>query len=248
MDVSIGFIVETPRVMGEDLQKVDSFNILEVDCRKKGANEFGQVEYGTLLVSGQLLEDIILGTPDCNSVGVKRPLIPYRFGQNFVLSEVSRFRLGTAFLDEPGEPGTRLWCLPILVIPEDPRSLYGAFSGFDDNVKLLSEEGEDNTSAGESRDLGNDLIDEEYESAEDTNSMGSISSGGSEEVIFLDLGATTESRGRRKEDKSDNWLTACCMVLQPTGIKQDEYRRIGVAQIWDLEDFENIPERCLTIV
>jgi hypothetical protein len=43
-----------------ETSEIESFQILETQCNVEGANEFGQVTGGALLVSGQLRDDVDL--------------------------------------------------------------------------------------------------------------------------------------------------------------------------------------------
>ena len=140
----------------------------------------------------------------------------------------SRERVGKAFLNEPAEPGEYLWCLPVLEKLKTP-TLEGTVH-IEERVNMFQEEDKDITSMAARPDQEIEPIDTEYHPAEDIGSMGSVSSEDSEEAVYID-------RYRNPNDKErlrgDEWATVWCMVLLPTSITPNEYRRIGIAEMWD---------------
>jgi hypothetical protein len=107
------------RISSIETSEIESFQIIETQCNLEGANEFGQVTDGALLVSGQLRDDVGLDPFDD---GLER---------NVLLAWPPHDCIGKVFLDEPVEPGARLWCLPILVKTIYPSSLGGDIKGYD---------------------------------------------------------------------------------------------------------------------
>jgi hypothetical protein len=227
------------RISSIETSEIESFQIIETQCNLEGANEFGQVTDGALLVSGQLRDDVGLDPFDD---GLER---------NVLLAWPPHDCIGKVFSDEPVEPGARLWCLPILVKTIYPSSLGGDIKGYDGETNfgedLYPLDGED---AIDIPRIGSEYqeierIDEGQESAKNIASPESVDLDQSEDVLYL--WAPRNIKGKQKL-LADEKPIVCCLVLLPTGIKQEEYRRIGIVELEDWESFENVPERILTIV
>ena len=142
----------------------------------------------------------------------------------------SRERVGKAFLNEPAEREAYLWCLPVLEKLETPTP-EGTVH-IEERVNMVQAEDKDITSMAGRLEQEIELMDTEYHPAEDIGSMGSVSSDDSEEAVYID-------RYRNPNDKErlrgDEWGTVWRMVLLPTGITANEYRRIGIAEMWNLD-------------
>jgi hypothetical protein len=57
-----------------------------------------------------------------------------------------------------------------------------------------------------------------------------------------------KGKWKQKDISSDEGnSTVYCMVLLPMGIELEEYRRVGLAEIWRLDIFQGVPEKEIII-
>lgn len=85
----------------------------------------------------------------------------------------------------------------------------------------------------------------EDDSAKDSTSPRPVHSDGNQEVFYIP--ESRDIKGKQKVYHNEKPIV-CCLVLLSTGINREEYRRIGIAELEDLDGFENVPEKVVTIV
>lgn len=176
--------------------------------------------------------------------------------------------MGLIFWDDPVDIGASLCCLLILIkFDHRPRSPDQSVAN-ENETEVLDRQGEEalynDVVVVEEEDLYNEftfldesrdqspLIDKHYSSESESLSIATNSTDESTEVIFID--EPPDPKGKHKqlaiydEDEEGKQPIFLCMALVPTGLNKDEYRRVGMAEIWDLDLVEEAEEVEVTIV